>query len=105
MAALIMMNLATGKEIRLDKRQGTLEFVEKKPFSIPTSKKYRVSELRLVKYYGSPTRLWAWGGGKNYQPAAIDFFFKGGSKAGGFVRLNYVPKQEEFPGVKIEYIY
>ena len=104
-AAYMMLVLATEKEIRLDKRQGTIEFVETKPFSMPTSKKYRVSELRLVKYYGRRPMRMTWGSTSQFRSTAIDFFFKDGAKASGFVRRDYVPKQKEFPGVKIEYIY
>jgi hypothetical protein len=93
--ALFAYDMGTERVIILDKANGMLEFIEEKPYSVRTSKKYMVSQLEKVKYR------------KRSQEAGnviwLIFVFKDGEKRVGFIRHDYVPGSSDFGSAKVEY--
>ena len=90
--AYFTLVMVKGKEIRLDKANGTVEYTEKSALSKKASKKYLVSQVKYVDYYRQQYKALPW----------IMLVFRDGTRIECECD-DYTPKSSDFAGAEVRY--
>lgn len=88
--ALVQLKM---KEIRMDKTNGTVEYIEKAAITKKVSRKYMVSQVKRVEYQKQGYRVQPW----------IYIEFRDGTKIDCETDIDYIPNSNEFAGANVEH--